>query len=100
MELYKALNPATPATAISWASPGFDLATNYHFGSTRVNLKPCCSCAACLQYPKANAQAGVTSKYTYLPDPGFNGNGHFMMAEANNGELAGVIINLAIEIEK
>jgi pimeloyl-ACP methyl ester carboxylesterase len=48
---------------------------------------------------KAFAQAGVTAKYTYLPDLGFTGNGHFMMAETNNGELAQVIIKLAAEIE-
>lgn len=48
---------------------------------------------------KAFAQAGVTAKYTYMPDLGFKGNGHFMMAETNNGELAQVIIELAEEIE-
>jgi pimeloyl-ACP methyl ester carboxylesterase len=48
---------------------------------------------------KSLTQAGVDVKYTYLPDLGFTGNGHFMMAETNNGELAGVIINLAEEIE-
>lgn len=48
---------------------------------------------------KAFAQAGVQAKYTYLPDHGFEGNGHFMMAETNNGELAALIIKLADEIE-
>ena len=48
---------------------------------------------------KAFAQAGITAKYTYLPDLGFNGNGHFMMAETDNGELAQVIIDLAAEIK-
>jgi len=48
---------------------------------------------------KAFAQAGVTAKYTYLPDLGFQGNGHFMMAETNNGELAQVIIDLAAAIK-
>lgn len=48
---------------------------------------------------KAFKQAGVNVKYTYLPDIGFTGNGHFMMAETNNGELAQVIIRLAEEIK-
>jgi pimeloyl-ACP methyl ester carboxylesterase len=48
---------------------------------------------------KALTQAGVNVKYTYLPDLGLFGNGHFMMGETNNGELAQVIINLAEEIE-
>lgn len=48
---------------------------------------------------KALTQAGVNVKYTFLPDVGFTGNGHFMMAETNNGELAQVIIKLASEIE-
>lgn len=47
---------------------------------------------------KAFAQAGVKVKYTYLPDIGFTGNGHFMMAETNNGDLAQVIIDLAAGI--
>jgi pimeloyl-ACP methyl ester carboxylesterase len=48
---------------------------------------------------KAFTQAGVNVKYTYLPDLGFLGNGHFMMGETNNGELAQVIIDLAEEME-
>lgn len=48
---------------------------------------------------KALTQAEVDVKYTYLPDLGFTGNGHFMMAETNNGELAQVIIDLAAEIK-
>lgn len=44
---------------------------------------------------KAFNQAGVKASYTYLPDLGLKGNGHFMMAETNNGEIAKVIINLA-----
>lgn len=48
---------------------------------------------------KALTQAGVNIKYTYLPDLGFFGNGHLMMGETNNGELAQVIIELAEEIE-
>lgn len=47
---------------------------------------------------KAFKQAGVSVQYTYLPDLGFFGNGHFMMAETNNGELAQVIIDLATKI--
>lgn len=49
---------------------------------------------------KAFTQAGVKVKYTYLPDLGFTGNGHFMMAEINNGDLAGVMMQLAEEIER
>lgn len=48
---------------------------------------------------KAFTQAGVPVKYTYLPDLGFRGNGHYMMAETNNGELVRVIIGLAEEME-
>ncbi len=44
---------------------------------------------------RALQQAGVDARYVYLPDLGFRGNGHFMMAETNNGELAKVIIDLA-----
>jgi len=49
---------------------------------------------------KAFAQAGVKVKYTYLPDLGFTGNGHFMMAELNNGDLARVMMQLADDIER
>jgi len=48
---------------------------------------------------EAFRQAGVPASYTYLPDLGFTGNGHYMMAETNNGELARVIIGLAEEME-
>ena len=48
---------------------------------------------------KAFKQAGVQVKYTYLPDLGLKGNGHFMMAETDNGDIAKVIINLAAEIQ-
>lgn len=48
---------------------------------------------------KVFRQAGVTVKYTYLPDLGFRGNGHFMMAEKNNGEIARIFIDLAASIE-
>jgi len=44
-------------------------------------------------------QAGVNVKYTFLPDLGFTGNGHFMMAERNNGELAQIFIDLAQSIK-
>jgi pimeloyl-ACP methyl ester carboxylesterase len=47
---------------------------------------------------KAFAQAGVKVKYTYLPDIGFTGNGHYMMAELNNGDLARVMMQLAENI--
>ncbi|MDG2177060.1 MAG: alpha/beta fold hydrolase [Gammaproteobacteria bacterium] len=48
---------------------------------------------------KVFEQAGVEVKYTYLPDLGFTGNGHFMMAETNNGELAQIFIDLATSIQ-
>jgi len=48
---------------------------------------------------KVFSQAGVNVKYTYLPDLGFTGNGHFMMAETNNGELAQIFIDLAVSIK-
>ncbi len=47
---------------------------------------------------KVFEQAGVSVDYTYLPDLGFLGNGHFMMAEKNNGELARIFIDLAASI--
>ena len=37
-------------------------------------------------------QAGVDASFVYLPDLGLVGNGHFMMAETNSGEIAAVII--------
>ena len=45
------------------------------------------------------AQAGVDASFVYLPDLGLVGNGHFMMAETNSGEIVEVIIDLAIEME-
>lgn len=48
---------------------------------------------------KAFRQVGADVSYTYLPDKGFEGNGHFMMAETNNGEIAQVIIELAAAIK-
>jgi len=48
---------------------------------------------------KVFKQAGVNVKYTYLPDIGFRGNGHFMMAEKNNGELANIFIDIAAAIK-
>ena len=48
---------------------------------------------------KVFTQAGVAVNYTYLPDLGFTGNGHFMMAEKNNGELAQIFIDIADSIE-
>jgi pimeloyl-ACP methyl ester carboxylesterase len=61
---------------------------------SELGLSASLPCAA-----KAFSQAGVPVRYTYLPDLGFRGNGHFMMAETNNGELARVIIGLAEEME-
>jgi pimeloyl-ACP methyl ester carboxylesterase len=49
---------------------------------------------------KVFTQAGVSVKYTYLPDLGFTGNGHFMMAETNNGDIARIFIDLAASIKK
>ncbi len=48
---------------------------------------------------KVFTQAGVEVKYTYLPNIGFTGNGHFMMAEKNNGELAQIFIDIARSIK-
>jgi pimeloyl-ACP methyl ester carboxylesterase len=47
---------------------------------------------------KVFEQASVSVSYTYLPDLGFNGNGHFMMAEKNNGEIVKIFIDLAASI--
>jgi pimeloyl-ACP methyl ester carboxylesterase len=58
-------------------------------------LKAGQECAA-----KALRQAGVNAEYVYLPDQGFKGNGHFMMAETNNGEIAGLIMKLAAKISQ
>lgn len=44
-------------------------------------------------------QAGADASFVYLPDLGLVGNGHFMMAETNNGEIVEVIIDLAAEME-
>lgn len=44
-------------------------------------------------------QAGVDASFVFLPDLGLVGNGHFMMAETNSGEIVEVIIDLAIEME-
>ena len=49
---------------------------------------------------KAFRQAGVRVRYTYLPDLGYRGNGHYMMVESNNGALAKVIMGLAEDFEK
>lgn len=48
---------------------------------------------------KAFRQAGVRVRYTYLPDLGYRGNGHYMMVESNNGALAKVIMRLVQEFE-
>jgi len=48
---------------------------------------------------KVFQQAGVKVEYTFLPDIGFHGNGHFMMAEKNNGELAQIFIDIAASIK-
>lgn len=65
-----------------------------HLVGSELGLSASLPCAI-----KAFAQAGVNAKYTYLPDLGFRGNGHYLMAETNNGELARVIIGLAEEME-
>ena len=44
-------------------------------------------------------QAGADASFVYLPDLGLVGNGHFMMAETNSGEIVEVIIELAEEME-
>jgi pimeloyl-ACP methyl ester carboxylesterase len=65
-----------------------------HLVGSELGLIAALPCAV-----KAFSEAGVDVKYTYLPDLGFTGNGHFMMAETNNGDLAGAIIKLAAAIE-
>lgn len=65
-----------------------------HLVGSELGLSASLPCAV-----KAFKQAGVAAQYTYLPDLGFRGNGHFMMAETNNGDLARVIIGLAEEME-
>jgi pimeloyl-ACP methyl ester carboxylesterase len=63
--------------------------------ASEFGLKAGQECAA-----KALRQAGVNAEYVYLPDHGFKGNGHFMMAETNNGEVAGLIMKLAEKISQ
>lgn len=47
---------------------------------------------------RALRQAGVNTDYMYLPDLGIQGNGHFLMAEKNNGDIARALIELMSQI--
>lgn len=67
---------------------------NIHLVGSEQGLNDGLPCAE-----KAFRQAGALVTYTYLPDLGFTGNGHYMMSEANNGELADVIMRMAEEFE-
>ena len=44
-------------------------------------------------------QAGVDASYTYLPDRGLKGGGHFAMAQLDNAKYAKVFLELAAGIE-
>jgi pimeloyl-ACP methyl ester carboxylesterase len=48
---------------------------------------------------KAMRQAGVDVDYLFLPDIGITGNGHLLMAERNNGEIAQALIELMSAIK-
>ncbi|MDC0598341.1 alpha/beta fold hydrolase [Gammaproteobacteria bacterium] len=48
---------------------------------------------------KTLQQAGAQASYVYLPDYGFEGNGHFMMADTNNGDIAQLLIEFLSQIE-
>lgn len=48
---------------------------------------------------KVLSQAGVDASFVYLPDLGFVGNGHFMMADTNSHEIVEVIVELAEAME-
>jgi len=48
---------------------------------------------------KVFEQVEADVSYTYLPDLGLKGNGHFMMAESNNGEIAQVILDMVSKIK-
>jgi hypothetical protein len=42
-------------------------------------------------------QAGVDHELAYLADKGFKGNGHMVMLEKNNHEVADTMINWLVE---
>ena len=81
-------SPNTPSKLKSFAN------IPVHLVGSELGLIAGLPCAV-----KVFTQAGVTVKYTYLPDLGFMGNGHFMMAETNNGEIAQIFIDLAASIK-
>lgn len=83
------MQPATsPSSLINYAN--FPV----HLVGSELGLIAGLPCAV-----KVFQQADVEVKYTFLPDLGFTGNGHFMMAEKNNGELAQIFIDLAQSIK-
>jgi pimeloyl-ACP methyl ester carboxylesterase len=80
--------PGSPARLVNYQN------IPVHLVGSELGLTAGLPCAV-----KVFEQADVTVKYTYLPDLGFTGNGHFMMAETNNGELAQIFIDLAASIQ-
>ncbi len=80
-------SPNNPSRLLNFA------AVPVHLVGSELGLIAGLPCAV-----KVFQQAGVSVDYTYLPDLGFFGNGHFMMAEKNNGELAQIFIDLAASI--
>lgn len=81
-----------PRDAVS-ALPSF-VGKPIHLVGSELGLIAGLPCAV-----KAFRQVKADASYTYLPDLGLRGNGHFMMAETNNGEIAKVIIDLAAKIK-
>lgn len=49
---------------------------------------------------KALVQAGANVRYTYLPDEGVRGNGHLLLGELNNAQVAAVLVKLLASIDK
>lgn len=49
---------------------------------------------------KALVQAGANVNYTYLPDRGVRGNGHLLLGELNNAEVAEILVELLDSMEK
>lgn len=81
-------DPAAPSRLVNFS--GFPV----HLIGSEYGLIAGLPCAV-----KVFKQAGVDVDYTWLPDIGFKGNGHFMMAETNNGEIAKIFIDIAAGIK-
>jgi pimeloyl-ACP methyl ester carboxylesterase len=82
------LQSGTPSRLPHWKGIKVELVGSEH------GLSDALPCAV-----QAFRQAGVAARYTYLPDLGLRGNGHYMMAETNNGEVVRVVIGLAEKME-